>query len=40
MDQHNGDIGVAAAVVCCFRYWEKGSSGEGEFFAIYPKKSS
>ena len=25
----------AAAVVCCFRYWEKGSSGEGELFAIY-----
>ncbi len=23
------------AVVCCFHYWEKGSSGEREFFAIY-----
>jgi hypothetical protein len=23
------------AVVCCFRYWEEGSSGEGEFFDIY-----
>ncbi len=30
-----GPGAVPATVACCFRYWEKGSSGEGEFFAIY-----
>ncbi len=36
MQRRRGGPGaVPATAVCCFRYWEKGSSGEGEFFAIY-----